>query len=88
MMARKITYETAPEFERPPRTQWEPLVKTLVEGETLFLPDRTPQSISAGLQPWAVRNHRRVRIQSGRRAGIDGAYVWFEIGRASCRERV
>jgi hypothetical protein len=77
-VVKRIAYEEAPEFERPPRTQWEPLVRPLVAGGTLFLPDRTPQSATAGLQSWAVRNRRRVRVQTGRRAGVDGVFVWFE----------
>ena len=46
--------------------------------ETLFIPDRSAQSATAGLQPWAVRHNRRVRVQSDRRAGVESVYVWFE----------
>ena len=73
-----IKFENAPEFERPPRTHWEPLIARLMDDETLFLPGEGSQKVASALRPWAVRKGRRVRVQLGRRAGVEGTYVWFE----------
>lgn len=73
-----ITFEAAPEFERRHPSEWEPLVERLKGDETLFVPNRSTSSVSAGLRPFALRAGRIVRTRTGLRAGVEGVFVWFE----------